>query len=115
MIQLTTAAHCLAMLRSRNAIKDELRKHGLKLSHYTRAEVTSWAILYLEDNRATLLPDAIAEARRMILSGALGKRAARALAQAQDVHKTPKIEQSRIERSQSNGEFIPARERPSHC
>jgi hypothetical protein len=78
-IRITTAAHALAMLRSRNAVKDSLRAYGLKPAHYTAASITSWAILYLEDNRATLLPAAIAEARRMILSGAMGKRAQRAL------------------------------------
>jgi hypothetical protein len=89
MIQLTTAAKCLAMLRSRNAVKDELRKHGLKLIEYSAAEITSWAHVFLDDHHETLIPAAIEEARRMILSGAMGKRAARALAQAQGVHKTP--------------------------
>lgn len=78
-IQLTTAAHCLAMLRSRNAIKDELRKHGLKLAQFSAAEITSWAHVFLDDHHETLIPAAIAEARAMILRGALGKRAQRAL------------------------------------
>jgi hypothetical protein len=63
------------MLRSRNAVKDAIRKQGLKVAQYTAREITSWAILYLEDNRATLLPEALAQARAMILSGAMGKRA----------------------------------------
>ena len=75
MIQLTTAAKCLAMLRSRNAVKDELRKHGLKLTQYSASEITGWARLFLEDHQAELIPAAIAEARAMILSGAMGKRA----------------------------------------
>jgi len=95
-IQLTTAAHCLAMLRSRNAVKRELQKQGLKVSAYSAREITSWATVYLDDNSAELIPEALANARAMILRGDLGKRAQRALA---SVHKTPKIEQSRIERT----------------
>jgi hypothetical protein len=79
MIQLTTAARCLAMLRSRNAVKDELRKHGLKPAHYSAREITSWAYVYLDDHCAELIPDALEQARAMILSGAMGKRAQRAL------------------------------------
>jgi ribosome biogenesis SPOUT family RNA methylase Rps3 len=66
------------MLRSRNAVKDELRKHGLKLTQYSAREITSWAHVWLDDHQAELLPKAIEEARRMILSGVLGKRAAKA-------------------------------------
>jgi hypothetical protein len=79
MIQLTTAAKCLAMLRARNAVKEELRKHGLKLTQFSAAEITSWASVYLDDHHETLWPRAIEEARQMILAGALGKRAQRAL------------------------------------
>jgi hypothetical protein len=75
MIQLTTASRALAMLRSRAAIKDSLRAHGLKLTEYSAREITSWAALYLDDHAAELMPAALADARRMILSGALGKRA----------------------------------------
>jgi hypothetical protein len=82
LVLVTTGAHCLAMLRSRNAVKEELRKHGLKLTQYSAAEITSWARCFLDDHHETLIPDAIEEARRMILSGAMGKRAQRALAQA---------------------------------
>jgi hypothetical protein len=91
LIQITTAAHCLAMLRSRQAVKAELRHRGLKLTHYSAREITSWAIVYLDDHHETLIPDAIEEARAMILKGALGKRAARALAQTQGVHKTLEV------------------------
>jgi hypothetical protein len=97
MIQLTTAAKCLAMLRSRNAIKEELRKQGLKLTQYSAAEITSWAHVFLDDHQQTLMPDAIEEARRMILSGAMGKRAQKAFI------KELKIEQSQGERSVANG------------
>jgi hypothetical protein len=87
MIQLTTASRALAMLRSRQAVKRELQRQGLKLTQYSAAEITSWANVYLDDHHETLIPDALEEARQMILSGAMGKRAQRALAQAQDVHK----------------------------
>jgi hypothetical protein len=83
MIQLTTAAHCLAMLKSRNAIKDALRAQGLKPGQYSAREITSWAHVWLDDHHETLIPEAIKEARRMILAGVLGKRAQRALAAAQ--------------------------------
>jgi hypothetical protein len=82
MIQLTTAAKCLAMLRSRNAVKAELRKYGVKASHLSAREITSWASVWLDDHAAELIPASIEQAQRMILSGALGKRAQRALAQA---------------------------------
>jgi hypothetical protein len=77
--RITTAAKCLAMLRSRNAVKEELRKHGLKLTEFSAAEITSWANVYLDDHHETLIPEAIEEARAMILRGDLGKRAQRAL------------------------------------
>ena len=78
-IQLTAAAHCLAMVRSRQAVKSELRAHGLKPSHLSAREITSWAQLFLEDHANELIPEAIANARAMILRGDLGKRAQRAL------------------------------------
>jgi hypothetical protein len=85
-IQLTTAAHCLAMLRSRRAVKSELRAYGLKPSHLSAREITSWAQLYLDEHADELIPEALANARAMMLRGDLGKRAQRALA---GVHKTP--------------------------
>jgi hypothetical protein len=80
-IQLTTASRALAQLRARQAVKDELRKQGLKLTQYSAAEITGWARCFLDDH-PELIPAARREAERMILSGALGKRAQRALAQA---------------------------------
>jgi hypothetical protein len=78
-IQLTTAAHCLAMLRSRQAVKVELQRQGLKLTQYSARGITSWAHVFLDDHHETLIPHAIEEARAMILRGDLGKRAQRAL------------------------------------
>jgi hypothetical protein len=73
-IRITTAAHALAQLRARNAVKEEIRKQGLTLTQYSASEITSWAILYLDDLRSELMPEAIASARAMILRGDLGKR-----------------------------------------
>jgi hypothetical protein len=99
MIQLTTAARCLAMLRSRAAIKNSLRAHGLKLTEYSAREITSWAALYLDDHAAELMPAAIAEARRMILSGALGKRARAKLINSVQTQSEPKSTTSAVQMS----------------
>jgi hypothetical protein len=77
-IQLTTAARVLAQLRARNAVKDQIRKQGLKVSDYKAREITGWADVYL-DEHPELIPEAIANARAMILEGLLGKRAQREL------------------------------------
>jgi hypothetical protein len=78
-IRITTAAHALAMLRSRQAVKRQLQAKGEKVAHYAAREITALATQYLSEHRSELMPDAIARARAMILSGAFGKRAARAL------------------------------------
>ena len=82
-IQLTTAAHCLAMLRSRQAVKRELQAQGLKVSNYAAREITVLAIEYLAEHRAELMPDAIETVERWALEGFFGKRAQRALAATQ--------------------------------
>ncbi|MGO8921349.1 MAG: hypothetical protein ACLQF4_00235 [Xanthobacteraceae bacterium] len=79
MIQITTAAKVLAQLRARQAVKRELQKHGLKVSAYSARDISVWARLYLEDHHEALIPPAIEQARAMILSGDLGKRAQREL------------------------------------
>ena len=79
MIQLTTASRALAMIRAKQAVKRELQAQGLKVSQYSAREISSWATVYVDDNAAELMPDAIAQAKRMILSGVMGKRAQRAL------------------------------------
>jgi hypothetical protein len=78
-IHITTASRALAALRARQAVKRELQKQGLKVTHYSAKEISSWARLYLEDHHDALMPEAIASARAMILRGDLGKRAQRAL------------------------------------
>jgi hypothetical protein len=78
-IRITTAAHALAQLRARQAVKRQLQAQGLKVAHYAARDITILATQYLNEHRAELMPDAIASARAMILSGAFGKRAQRAL------------------------------------
>ncbi len=43
-LRITTASVVLAQLRARNAVKAELRKFGIKASHLTAKEISSWAI-----------------------------------------------------------------------
>src|SRR6266700_1227774 len=68
MIQVTTAAYALAMLRARNAVKDQIRKQGLKLSHYAARDIAGWADVYL-DEHPELIPAAALPAHAMILEG----------------------------------------------
>jgi hypothetical protein len=82
-----------------STVKDRIKAEGLKPAQLSAREITSWAILYLEDNRATLLPDAIAQAQRMILSGVLGKRAAKAFKEQL------KFEHSQDKRNVANGQL----------
>jgi hypothetical protein len=42
-VRITTAAHILAQLRACNAVKDQLRKQGLKVSHYAARDITAMA------------------------------------------------------------------------
>jgi hypothetical protein len=70
MIQLTSAAKVLAQLGAKNAVKDQIRRQGLKASQYTLAEINSWASLYVAE--------AMEDAKKMILAGLLGKRAQKA-------------------------------------
>jgi hypothetical protein len=76
-IRITIAAHVLAQLRARGAVKRELQKQGLKVTHYFAKEISSWARLYVEDH-----PQLLSEARpvieRWIAEGVFGKRAAKA-------------------------------------
>jgi hypothetical protein len=73
--RITTAAHVLAQIRARQHVKDQLRRQGLKVSHYAARDISCMAQSYLALHQAELMPDCIAQARAMILSGALGKRA----------------------------------------
>jgi hypothetical protein len=74
-IRITTAARMLAEIRARRAVKDQLRRKGEKVRNYAASDLTRMAQSYLALHQAELMPDCIAQAKRMILSGALGKRA----------------------------------------
>jgi len=78
-IRITTAANVLAQLRARQAVKDQLRKQGLKVSHYAARDITVMACEYLSQHRSELLPPAIETIERWTLAGEFGKRAQRAL------------------------------------
>ena len=77
-IRITTAAHILAQLRARQAVKDRLRKQGLKVSHYAARDITAMACKYLSEHRSELMPSAIETIERWTLAGEFGKRAQRA-------------------------------------
>jgi hypothetical protein len=90
-VRITIAAHVLAQFRAWQAVKDQLRKQGLKVSHYAAREITVLAQEYLSGHRSELMPDAIAAIERMTLAGEFGKRAQRALAASRAVHKTTEV------------------------
>jgi hypothetical protein len=90
-IRITTAAHVLAQLRARQAVKRKLQAQGLKITHYSARDIGVVANQYLSEHRAELIPEAIEEARAMILSGALGKRAQRALAASRECSQSSTI------------------------
>jgi hypothetical protein len=72
-IHITTAAHCLAQLRARNAVKHQLRKQGLKVSHYAARDITAMACEYLSEHRSELTPDAIETITRWTLAMSLSE------------------------------------------
>jgi len=78
-IRITTAARVLARLRARHKVKDQLRKQGLKVSHYSARDITAMACEYLIKHWSELMPPAIETIERWTLAGKFGKRAQRAL------------------------------------
>ena len=72
MIHITTASHCLAMLRSRNAVKRELQTQGLKPTHY-QPGTSQAGRKYTSTITPELIPPAIEQARAMIASGDIGQ------------------------------------------
>jgi hypothetical protein len=78
-IRITTAAHVLAQLRARQAVKRQLQAQGLKVSHYSARDISAMANQYLSEHRAELMPPAIAAITQMTLRGDFGKRAQRAI------------------------------------
>jgi DNA invertase Pin-like site-specific DNA recombinase len=77
-IRITTAAHALAMLHSRQAVKRQLQAKGEKVSHYAAREITVLARQYLAEHREELMPEAKATTQRWMLEGVFVKRAQRA-------------------------------------
>jgi hypothetical protein len=96
--RITTASVVLSQLRARQAVKRQLQAQGLKVTHYSAKDISVLANQYLADHRAELIPPAIEQARAMILSGAMGKRAAKAFKEELQ------IEQSQDARSVANGQ-----------
>jgi hypothetical protein len=59
----------LARLRARQAVKTELQRQGLKVSHYAAREITALASEYLAEHRAELMPSAIETITQWTLRG----------------------------------------------
>jgi hypothetical protein len=78
-MRITTAAHVLAQLRARQAVKDQLRRRGEKIAHSSARDISVMAQDYLLAHRSELMPDAIATITRWVLAGEFGKRAQREL------------------------------------
>jgi hypothetical protein len=78
-IRITTAAAVLAQMRARQAVKDQLRSKGEKVSHYAARDITRLAEGWLALHGSELMPQCVEQAKAMILSGQLGKRAQRDL------------------------------------
>ena len=68
-IRITTAAHVLAQFRARQAVKDQLRKQGLKVSRYAARDITAMACEYLSEHREELMLSAIATVMQWTLEG----------------------------------------------
>jgi hypothetical protein len=76
-IRVTTAAALLAQIKARQQAKAELQRKGEKVSHYSAREITVLAQQWFDAHGAEIMPDCLAQARAMMLSGSLGKRAQR--------------------------------------
>jgi hypothetical protein len=55
------AVMTLAQYRARHAVKDQLRRHGVRLAEVEAKDISSWAWVYLEDH-----PELIAEAKLVV-------------------------------------------------
>jgi hypothetical protein len=82
-IRVTTAAALLAQIKARQQAKAELQRKGEKVSHYSAREITLLAQQWFDAHGAEIMPQCVEQARGMILSGALGKRAQRAALETQ--------------------------------
>ena len=66
-IRITTAARMLAEIRARQAVKDQLRSKGEKVSHYTRRDINRLVESYLALHAVELMPDCLARARAQLV------------------------------------------------
>jgi hypothetical protein len=69
----------LATMRARQAVKDQLRREGLKVSHYAAREITLLANDWLAQHREEVMPECLATITKWTLRGDFGKRTQRAL------------------------------------
>jgi hypothetical protein len=93
-IRITTAAQALAQIKARSAVKDQLRHQGLKVTDYAAKDISVMANKWLIDHYAEMLPGCIEQARSMMLSGSLGRRAQKtALAQLGDLETCAQLAQ----------------------
>jgi hypothetical protein len=60
---ITMATMTEAMRRARGMVKDELKRHRVRLADVDAKDITSWALVYLDDH-----PELIADARPVIES-----------------------------------------------
>jgi len=49
-IRVTTAAAVLAQMQARKATKAEMQKLGLKPTHFSAREISTWAEVYLDEH-----------------------------------------------------------------
>lgn len=94
--QIAMATMTRSMQLARGAVKEALKKQRVRLADVAAKEISSWALVYLEDH-----PELIAEAKPVIEAwfarGVFGKRAQKAFI------KHLGIEQSQGNRSVANG------------
>jgi hypothetical protein len=77
-----------AMQLARGAVKDELKRHKIRLADVEARDVTSWATVYLDDH-PELYTDAAYTIRAWVARGVFGKRAQRAFANLTSDAQTP--------------------------
>lgn len=59
------AVRCLAMLRSKTAVKEAIRAEGRKVSHYSCAEITRLAEAYFAAHMEELINQALVDVWRL--------------------------------------------------
>jgi hypothetical protein len=64
-IRLTTAAALLAQIRARQAVKDQIKHEGLKVTQFSAREISVMAEAYFDEHREELLGPCLAQAKAM--------------------------------------------------